>query len=275
MSLVALSIGIISAFVMTLAILCWHAVKVAKRDEHFAWRGADPAAERGHSRLTLLIASAIFAICLLIFNPGIAVAIIGGAGFSILVMRRIIRRRKVDSFDRQLQNALPMVAQNLRAGQTIQTAFSSVGECMSDPLKRELARVNTEVTLAGLPLEDALEALARRTDSQDVAFLATTIGVQKVGGGKMAELIDTVAARITRRQALRRHIKAVTAQARLVSKIIACTPIAVLALFVIGSPEIARTFWASSAWPLVIFVVIVLDAVGLLCVRQIYSMPVD
>ncbi|NLG10693.1 MAG: hypothetical protein GX562_04085 [Coriobacteriaceae bacterium] len=275
MSIAVILIGVASAFISTLAVLCWHAIKVTRQDEYYVQNRSASIKKPEVSRRALLGIVVIFAICLLILNPRVSIVALVVVGSSALTVRRVILRNKAAAFDRQLQNALPMVAQNLRAGQTIQTALSSVGECMSDPLKRELARVNTEVTLAGMPLDTALESLARRTDSQDVAFLATTIGVQKVGGGKMAELIDTVAARITRRQALRRHIKAVTAQARLVSKIIACAPITVLAMLVSGSSEIARTFWDSSVWPLVILVVLILDAVGLLFVRHIYSMPMD
>ncbi len=306
MSIVALVIGIVSVFAATLAALCWYAARVARQDELYAHRVfndqgsqvdqnlgvrrlgmgnrrsgcGDRQSIRGgrHARVSYRATISVLAVSfsfLLIMGPNLAVGVALTALVAIAVSRRTMRRRKMATFDRQIQNALPMVAQSLRAGQTIQTAFSSVGECMTDPLKRELARVNTEVTLAGVSLEDSLEALAQRMSSQDVAFLATIIGVQKVGGGKMAELIDTVADRITRRQALRRHIKAVTAQARLVSKIIACAPIAVLALFLLGSPDIARTFWASPIWPLVVITILILDTLGLLCVRRIYSMPTD
>lgn len=183
--------------------------------------------------------------------------------------------KRAKSFGRQLADALPMTAQHLRAGMSIETAFASIARFVSQPAKDELQRVADEVRFARVPIDKALEHMAARTGDKDARFLATAVSVQKVGGGNLAELLESAAARMESAQELQGDIDAITSQGRYASKFIAVFPLLVLAVVVFGAPDIGAAFWASPYWPLVMAALIALDAAALVAVRRIYKMPTD
>lgn len=208
----------------------------------------------------------------------------GAAGFlagvaSVAVGARAIMgylgARRAKSFGRQLADALPMTAQHLRVGMSVETAFASVARFVPQPAKDEFQRVADEVRFGRVPIDKALGRMAARTGNKDAEFLAVAVGVQKIGGGNLAELLESTAARMESTQELQGDIDAITSQGRYASKFIAVFPFLVLAVVVFGAPDIGTAFWASPWWPLVVSALIVLDAAALVAVRRIYKMPTD
>lgn len=183
--------------------------------------------------------------------------------------------RRAKSFGRQLADALPMAAQHLRAGMSVETAFSSVARFLPQPAKGEFRRVSDEVRFGRVPIDDALGRMAERTGDKDAEFLAVAVGVQKVGGGNLAELLESTAERIESKQELQGDIDAITSQGRYASKFIAVFPFLVLAVVVFGAPDIGAAFWASPYWPFVVAALVALDVSALVAVRRIYKMPTD
>ena len=94
--------------------------------------------------------------------------------------------------------------------------------------------------------------LAERTGNKDAEFLAVAVGVQKIGGGNLAELLESTAERIESKQELQGDIDAITSQGRYASKFIAVFPFLVLGAVVLGAPDRGAAFWASAWWPLVL-----------------------
>ena len=79
---------------------------------------------------------------------------------------------------------------------------------------RELRRVVTENRL-GRPLEEALDAVAERMDSDDFAWAVMAIRIQREVGGNLAELLLTVADTMTQRERLRRDVATLTAEGKI------------------------------------------------------------
>ena len=183
--------------------------------------------------------------------------------------------RRARSFGRQLADALPMAAQHLRAGMSVETAFASVARFLPEPAKGEIQRVSDEVRFGRVPIDEALARMAERTGDKDAEFLATAVGVQKVGGGNLAELLESTAERIESKQELQGDIDAITSQGRYASKFIAVFPFLVLGVVVFGAPDIGAAWWASPYWPVVVAALAALDVSALVAVRRIYKMPTD
>ena len=57
-----------------------------------------------------------------------------------------------------------------------------------DPMSSEFSRVLTEARL-GLPLEESLEDMAERIDSDDFRWVVLAINIQREVGGNLAELM--------------------------------------------------------------------------------------
>lgn len=204
---------------------------------------------------------------------GVACALCAPALAVVCLRARATSRAK--AFDRQFSAALMMVAQSMSSGTSVETAFDSVARNSPDPLKGELVRMSAEVRYGNLPLDVALSRLAERTGSSDVAFLATVTKVQKKSGGRLSVVLKSTARRLEARIRLRGLVDSVTSNARWTSKIVAVVPFAALAAFLLGVPDVARTFWESPAWPSIVASIAILDAAGLLIMRRQYKMKVE
>ena len=90
------------------------------------------------------------------------------------------------------REAVAAVADDL-AGKAVDTIVKEG----SDPIASEFRRVMVETRL-GVSVEEALDGVAERFGSKDFEWVVMAIRIQRQVGGNLAELLDTVAAKIGR-----------------------------------------------------------------------------
>jgi tight adherence protein B len=138
---------------------------------------------------------------------------------------RIARRRK--AFERQLPDALSLIASSLSAGHTFLRAIQMMCEESDPPLSEEFARVVYETRL-GDPVVDALARMAVRLDIRDLQWVVQAIRIQQTVGGKLADLLHTLADFIRGREEIRREIAVLTAEGRISAWVLGAMPIFLL-----------------------------------------------
>ncbi|MGB6056648.1 MAG: type II secretion system F family protein [Microthrixaceae bacterium] len=202
-----------------------------------------------------LAASAALAVLMVLgLTRNVIVALVVGA-VTVMVPRawldiRIRRRRK--AFVNQLPDMLTLLSGTLRAGYSIGQGFESVSTEISEPMGRELRRVVTETRL-GRSLEESLEAVATRMDSDDFAWAVMAIRIQREVGGNLAELLMTVADTMTQRERLRRDVSTLTAEGRMSAIIIgALPPVLALVMYVMNPEYIKELFTPGLGYALIV-----------------------
>src|SRR5690606_31300730 len=161
-------------------------------------------------------------------------------------------RRRQKQFVSQLPDMLSLLAGTLKAGYSISQGFESVSREIDDPMGRELRRVVTESRL-GRPLEEALEAAARRMDSADSAWAVMAVRIQREVGGALAELLMTVADTLAQRERLRRDVNTLTAEGRMSAVVIGLLPPGLaVALYMMNPGYIGELFSPGIGYALVI-----------------------
>ena len=138
------------------------------------------------------------------------------------VKLKVARRRK--AFEAQLPDALALIASSLQAGHTALRSVQSMVEESEPPLSQEFERVVAETAL-GDPLVDALDRMAQRLDVEDLAWVVQAIRIQQTVGGKLADLLFTLADFMRGREEIRREVKVLTAEGRLSAWVLGGLPI--------------------------------------------------
>jgi tight adherence protein B len=151
------------------------------------------------------------------------------------VLRMIATRRK-KKFESQLPDMLQLMSGTLRAGYSMMQGVEAVSQEVEEPMGRELRRVVTEARL-GRPLEEALEAVAVRMDSNDFAWATMAIRIQREVGGNLAELLMTVSETMTQRERLRRDVQTLTAEGRISAYVLGILPIGLGAVMYSLNPD--------------------------------------
>jgi tight adherence protein B len=163
----------------------------------------------------------------------VVVVLLGVVGPFLYLSVRASRRQA--KFEEQLPSTLQLLAGALQAGHSLQQAVDTVVQEAGDPIAGEFHRVLTEARL-GRPLEEAFEAMARRTRSVDFEWTVMAIRLQRQVGGNLAEVLRTVSQTIRDRYSLKRQIKALSAEGRLSSIILSVLPLLLFMALLLLNP---------------------------------------
>ena len=181
--------------------------------------------------------------------------------------------RRQAKFDEQLPSTLQLLSGALQAGHSLQQAVDTVVHEAGDPIAGEFQRVLTEARL-GRPLEEALEAMARRTRSLDFEWTVMAIRLQRQVGGNLAEVLSTVSQTIRDRYSLKRQIKALSAEGRLSSLILSILPVLLFAALLIFNPLFLRPLFTTRVGIMLIAGSVVLMIVGVFWLKKITQIKV-
>ena len=209
------------------------------------------------------------------WSLGILAALLVGAALfpTPRVVLRILRRQRLIKFNIQLEDALGMMSSSLKAGFSINQALEKVSEQELHPIALEFRLLIQELQL-GVPLEQALDNMARRVGSEDFELVATAIITARQTGGELTETLERVAALIRERGRINAKVRALTAMGRLQAIMIGAMPFLLLFGMYQISPVMMDTFVHSLAGIISIVVVVILVICGFLTIRKITNVEV-
>ena len=120
--------------------------------------------------------------------------------------RRATKRRR--ALETQLPTVLQLLAGSLDSGASMLHAMEIVASEGDAPLATEFARVVAE-SQVGRPLIDSLQAMTERCASQDLDWTVEGIRIQSEVGGRLSEMLRTLATFMRAREEVRRELRAV------------------------------------------------------------------
>ncbi|MCK6528267.1 type II secretion system F family protein [Myxococcota bacterium] len=174
-------------------------------------------------------------------DPGVAVlAAVVAACVPVLSLSRQSRVR-VEKLWRQLPGALDLMTRSLRAGHGIGAALQLVGQESPLPVAAEFARAAERHRL-GDDLGAALRSMADRNRAcRDLRFFAIAVGLQRETGGNLVEILENLARTVRSRFVLQAKVEALTAEARLSTRVVGAMPFATFAALAVLRREYVAT----------------------------------
>jgi tight adherence protein B len=163
-------------------------------------------------------------------------------GARLLVKFKAGRRQA--AFADQLDDSLQLMAGSLRAGHSLLRAVDAVSQDAPSPTAEEFARIVNE-TRVGRDLGDSLDEVAARMGSDDFTWIAQAIAIHREVGGNLAEVLDAVGQTIRERNAIRRQVKALSAEGKLSALVLGGLPFAIIAFLSLTNPAYVAKFTQS------------------------------
>jgi tight adherence protein B len=189
----------------------------------------------------------------------------------LMVMRK--RNARMRRFEELFPESLEFVARSMRAGHAFSVSLEMIHREFQEPLAGEFRRTFEEHNL-GLPLDMALQKLAKRVPSLDVHFFVSAVLLQKRTGGNLAEILDKLAYVIRERFKLRGRIRAISAHGRMTGAALTCIPIAVAVIMFYVNPDYVRFFFLDDVGNIMLGAAIGLQLIGYAVIRQIVKIEV-
>jgi tight adherence protein B len=192
----------------------------------------------------VVISSLLSGLAGLILGQSFFFALVSGVFGAFLPHMYVVRAQhsRLKRFDNQLGDMLNLMVNGLRAGFSTLQAMEAVSRELAPPISEEFRRVVQEMQL-GIPMEDALDHLLRRIDSEDLDLVITAINVQREVGGNLAEILDVISYTIRERVRIKGEITALTAQGMMTAWVISLLPVLLLLLlYLLNRPYLMQFF---------------------------------
>jgi tight adherence protein B len=147
------------------------------------------------------------------------------AGLTVIPWLYVVntKRKRMDTIEQQLPDALDLMARAMLAGHAFPSALKMVGEEMPQPVAGEFHIVFDEINY-GISIQDALTNLATRVPSTDLRYFVISVLIQRETGGNLAELLGNISALIRARLKLLGTVRVLSAEGVLSAKILTALP---------------------------------------------------
>jgi tight adherence protein B len=193
--------------------------------------------------LSLLMAAVGFLVgSLITVNRSILIVLaclVGMIPFSYIYLKK---KRRMEKFQRQLPDALELMARALKAGHAFTGGLKMVADELGDPIGIEFAKTLHEINF-GVGIPDALKNLPNRIDCPDLRFFIISVIVQRETGGNLAEILEKIAHLIRERFKLQGHIHVLSSEGKLSAMILITLPFLIaLTLYVLNPGYVSTLF---------------------------------
>ena len=200
---------------------------------------------------------------------GLALAL----GAAPLLWVHFKRKHRLGKFEKQLPEAMELLARSLRAGHSLADGISLIGEEMDEPIGPEFARVYEQQNL-GISLEDALEELAERVPNMDLRFFVTAMIMQRQTGGDAAEILDKIGRLIRERFQLRGQVKALTGEGRLSGIVLLALPPLLGLYMYLRNPDYMSVLFTDPLGQKMLIGAVVAQVLGAITIKKIVDIKV-
>ncbi len=248
---------------------------------HSAFNGLHTLLAQSQSALTpasflaySLVFGAVAACVVSLFASALFVLAAFSAGASLpFLYARFRRNKRLAKFQETLPDAADLMGRALRAGHSVQQALEIVAHETTGPLAEEFRKLHQEQKF-GVPLREALRALAGRVPSRDLKFLVTAIIVQKETGGDLIEILERTTHVIRDRFRVEREVQTYTAQGRLTGWILSALPVVLLLLTAIITPSYSSVMFHDPTGQMLLGGAAALIVTGSFIIRKVVKVEV-
>jgi tight adherence protein B len=221
-------------------------------------------------RLVQAASALLFAlIAILRFGISVPLLVLAVLGFALpAIYLRNRRGHRLAQFETGLPRAMELMANSMKAGQSIAQSLRAVTENAGPPVSEEFGLARREIEL-GASIESALGNMVKRIGSSDLRLVVMVVTIQHSVGGDLPAILISLADTMKQRAEMRAEVLASTAQSRASSLIITLLPIvAALGLFFLV-PDYFRPMFTNPLGWLMLAVAAVMLAIGNFIIRRL------
>jgi tight adherence protein B len=219
--------------------------------------------------LQVVVALAFALLGFLRFGVAVAVPVLAVIGYVLPALYLRNRRgRRLRMFEAGLPRAMELIANSMKAGQSVAQALSAVTDNAGPPLSEEFGLARREVEL-GASVDSALGNMVKRMGSPDLRLVVMVITIQHSVGGDLPAILTTLADTMRQRAEMREEVLAATAQSRASSLIITLLPVAAASLLYFLVPDYFRPMFTNPLGWVLIGVSAGLLVIGNVIIRRI------
>jgi len=196
-----------------------------------------------------------------------------GAYYGITQYAGKQQKKKEAAFDNQLIEALGMITNSVRAGQSLIQAMENMVKDTKPPLSVEFEEVLKQVQL-GTPVQQALLDMTKRIRSKDLRIAVTSINLARETGGNLGEILSRLVDTMRERKKIQGKITALTAQGKASGMVMSMVPFLLLAILYFMEPAMVGQLFTTLVGNILLAIVIVMIGFGMFFINKIVQIDI-
>ena len=183
------------------------------------------------------------------------------------------KRRRMQKFERQLPDAMDLIARALKAGHAFSSGLKMVGDEFDDPVGTEFSKTLNEINF-GVGVGEALKNLPNRVDCRDLKFFVISVILQRETGGNLAEILENISRLIRERFKLQGRVASLAAEGKLSAIILTALPFLVAFALSIINPGYLGTLLTDPIGKILIAFGILMMVMGIFMMKRMIKIEV-
>jgi tight adherence protein B len=183
------------------------------------------------------------------------------------------KKRRMEKFQRQLPDALDLIARALKAGHAFTGGLKMVGDELEEPVGTEFDKTLHEINFgSGIP--EALKNLTQRVDCPDLRFFIISVIIQRETGGNLAEILAKIAYLIRERFKLQNRVQVLSAEGKLSAIILIAIPFVIALALSVLNPVYIKTLFIDPVGKALVAFALFMMAIGIIVMKRMIEIRV-
>ncbi|KJS00129.1 MAG: hypothetical protein VR65_14640 [Desulfobulbaceae bacterium BRH_c16a] len=185
----------------------------------------------------------------------------------------VFYKRRLQTIEKQLPDAMIMLSASMRAGASFTTALDSLIQESSPPLSQEFSLLLREIRL-GVDMDTALNHIEQRIPLEDFRLLLSAVRISREVGGNLAENMDKLAATLRSKLVMEGKVRSLTAQGRLQGVVMSLLPMVLVVILMKLEPTAMGMLFTTRIGWAVLALILVMQVLGFLVIRKITEIDI-
>ena len=181
-----------------------------------------------------------------------------------------IKMKKDSVFEDILTEALSAVSSSVQAGQSFESALENYTLSNKNLVSQLFATALNSFKL-GMPVTDALLALAENNHSESFLLAVNSIKLSRQTGGNLSEMLLMVCSNLREKKNLRNKLSALTAQARSSGLVMSFVPFGLLLLLYLMEPAMVGLLFSTTLGNFMLLVAFIMVYFGAFVIQKIVN----
>jgi len=202
-------------------------------------------------------------------------AILGAVLLSAVpfVNLQIKKKKRIQRFQKQLPEALELIARALKAGHAFTSGMKLAADEFKDPLGPEFDEALDEINF-GVSVADALRNLTQRIDCPDLRFFAVSVILQRETGGNLAEIMESLARLIRERFKFQGKVRVLSAEGRFSAFVLLGLPFFIGLAIRLLNPDYLQILFTERAGKIAMTAAVVSMILGVIFIKRMIKISV-
>ncbi len=189
------------------------------------------------------------------------------------VMLNILKKRRLALFEKQLPDAIDLMAGSLRSGSSLVGALALIAEEFPKPLSDEIGLMVREQKL-GVSMDESLQNFARRMPYNSVILTTSVIRTSIETGGELSDALKNIAKTLRNIEQAEGKIRALTAQGKMQAWVVGLMPVLLIIVLSKMEPAAMSQLWSTNIGYMALAAIIIFEVLGILFIRKIVSIDI-